>query len=108
MADPDDRHGGDLATSARSAPVPVPPPVPPVEPDRSIGVGMLVALALVALAIAVAAVAWFLTHRTSSSPPPPRLFPAQRKLLDRLALPPDRTSQCPNSSGFPSRPRSPN
>lgn len=46
-----------------------PAPVPPVEPDRSIGLGMLVALALVALAIAVAAVAWFLTHRTTSSPP---------------------------------------
>jgi beta-lactam-binding protein with PASTA domain len=45
-----------------------PAPVPPVEPDRSIGVGMLVALALIALAIAVAAVAWLLTHRTTSSP----------------------------------------
>jgi beta-lactam-binding protein with PASTA domain len=61
-----------------------PAPVPPVEPDRSIGLGMLVALALVALAIAVAAVAWLLTHRSSS--------PSATTIISS-------TAQAPGSSG---------
>jgi beta-lactam-binding protein with PASTA domain len=51
-------------------PVAPPPPAPlGPGPDRRIGAGMLLAIAAIALAVAGVAIAYFLTHRSSSQPP---------------------------------------
>jgi serine/threonine-protein kinase len=58
-------------TLVGGTPPPMPPTPPPAggpPPDRRIGAGMLLAIAAIALAAAGVAIAYFLTHRDSSTP----------------------------------------
>lgn len=73
------------------APGPPPAPFGPA-PDRRIGAGMLLAIAVIVLALAGVAIAYFLTHRSSSTPQATTIIvqstaPSRAPAVKKVAVP---------------------